>query len=565
MADIGELVVRIKADASQLEREMRRVNTVTQQQTQKISASLGALRSQFAGLIPALSAAAVVGFGRSAVDAAGHIKDLADRIGFASTTLLALRTPLDNSGSSLDEFSASVNRMNNMIGEAARGLNQEAVRAFDQLGLSVRKLQEMSPEEQFYAVTQAIMQLDSQAKIIEAGMNIFGRSFAAMLPLLKEYSGNMREAVEATGKIATKEDIDRLDQFGDALKKTWNDAQEYAIKYLAVLLRIGDWMASSSTVESIFPQSVLAGSAYAQGKAGGSVSSVRPTLSDEDVASKFRAAMGGGSARGSNAGLLKPDKELESATRAYRDYLKAIEDENYLLHINEKERAGAKALLEAQTLAQKAHIKISEEDREKIVGMTNANEDLKKSMEEAARFSQELKDKFSDGLTDIVFGFDGATDAAKRFAEQIARMIVEKKITGPLADALVGTSSGGTGILDDIFGGGGGGGFLSGIGDFFGGFFAEGGRPPMGRPSIVGENGPELFIPDSTGTVVPNGGYGGGVSVTTVINISPGIQGTVQSELNRAIPSIVAAAQNSTLAAIEKGGRAAQIVGKRNG
>jgi hypothetical protein len=51
--------------------------------------------------------------------------------------------------------------------------------------------------------------------------------------------------------------------------------------------------------------------------------------------------------------------------------------------------------------------------------------------------------------------------------------------------------------------------------------------------------------------------------VTTVINISPGIQGTVQSELNRAIPGIVAAAQTGTLAAIEKGGRAAQIVGKR--
>ena len=33
--------------------------------------------------------------------------------------------------------------------------------------------------------------------------------------------------------------------------------------------------------------------------------------------------------------------------------------------------------------------------------------------------------------------------------------------------------------------------------------FAEGGRPPPGKPSVVGEKGPELFVPDKPGTVVP--------------------------------------------------------------
>ena len=34
--------------------------------------------------------------------------------------------------------------------------------------------------------------------------------------------------------------------------------------------------------------------------------------------------------------------------------------------------------------------------------------------------------------------------------------------------------------------------------------FAEGGRPDPGKISIVGEKGPELFVPDSAGTVIPN-------------------------------------------------------------
>lgn len=34
--------------------------------------------------------------------------------------------------------------------------------------------------------------------------------------------------------------------------------------------------------------------------------------------------------------------------------------------------------------------------------------------------------------------------------------------------------------------------------------FADGGSPPVGVPSMVGENGPELFIPKTAGTIVPN-------------------------------------------------------------
>jgi hypothetical protein len=34
--------------------------------------------------------------------------------------------------------------------------------------------------------------------------------------------------------------------------------------------------------------------------------------------------------------------------------------------------------------------------------------------------------------------------------------------------------------------------------------YAEGGRPPVGKPVIVGEKGIELFIPDESGTIIPN-------------------------------------------------------------
>jgi lambda family phage tail tape measure protein len=63
-----------------------------------------------------------------------------------------------------------------------------------------------------------------------------------------------------------------------------------------------------------------------------------------------------------------------------------------------------------------------------------------------------------------------------------------------------------------------GGSFLSGLLGF-----AGGGNPPVNKPSIVGENGPELFVPKTAGTVIPNGAMGGSqqtVNNNTVYNIS---------------------------------------------
>ena len=50
--------------------------------------------------------------------------------------------------------------------------------------------------------------------------------------------------------------------------------------------------------------------------------------------------------------------------------------------------------------------------------------------------------------------------------------------------------------------------------------FEKGGRPPVGRPSLVGEAGPELFVPNSAGTIVPNNQLGGGQPVNVNFNIN---------------------------------------------
>lgn len=79
---------------------------------------------------------------------------------------------------------------------------------------------------------------------------------------------------------------------------------------------------------------------------------------------------------------------------------------------------------------------------------------------------------------------------------------------GSLTSGLSGIFSGVGGLFSGLFGGGGGGGGImslisTGL-SLFGGFFADGGSVSARTPIIVGERGPELFIPPVNGEIISN-------------------------------------------------------------
>ena len=48
--------------------------------------------------------------------------------------------------------------------------------------------------------------------------------------------------------------------------------------------------------------------------------------------------------------------------------------------------------------------------------------------------------------------------------------------------------------------------------------YADGGSPEVNRPSIVGERGPEIFVPRTAGTIIPNHTLNNMGSTTNVTN-----------------------------------------------
>ena len=77
-------------------------------------------------------------------------------------------------------------------------------------------------------------------------------------------------------------------------------------------------------------------------------------------------------------------------------------------------------------------------------------------------------------------------------------------------------------------------------------FMADGGPVSAGRSYVVGERGPEMFVPKSAGDIIPNNKMGGGsggssANQTIVFNVSPGVPEAVRREVAAMIPTITRA------------------------
>lgn len=582
MATLEELVVRIKADASQLEREMKRASGVVQQSTDKMKGSVSGLTNAFRGLLPAITGAALVGFAKQAVDTAGRMNDLAGRIGFANSTLAALEGGLADSGASLDEFAASINLMNANIGQAVSG-NVQLQEAFQRLGLSVHELKTLSPEQQFYAIGTALSSLKTQYEQTELGRAIFGRGFAALIPLLKEANGDLEKtvgAIKATGDALSGETLARVDAFGDAMGRAGREIRDQFLGALDAVLRLTSAVSSLGPTASQSSDARLSNYGIPSASADAKATAAQARSRIDAYQAKQRAmgfpaaaAFLGNQQYGPNAvknygTAFGPAQKQAGGAKGLSDAekeLNRIRQEGEL--ITERNRTAYEkyslAVQEAQKALKAGAIDQTTYQRELIRLQHELSDETTRGMETATEATDELavsiRSSLSNAFEDAIFDAKNFSAGMTSILDGIARQIARKGFIDPLSNSL-------TGLIGNAFSGGNSlpwqksGGILSGIGSMLG--FADGGSPPVGVPSIVGERGPEIFVPKTAGMVVPNHALGGSnVTVQNTWNIGDGV---TQRQLAGLIPQIEARTMAAVAASIEQGGRMSRLVNRKS-
>lgn len=153
--------------------------------------------------------------------AGDEVAKMAKRTGFGVETLSELRHVAKLSGSSIESLEKGVKRMSSTIEDAKDGL-ETYTRSFDKLGLSVDEIARMAPEEQFWAIANAIADLEDPTTRAALAMDFFGRAGTDMLPMLaagEQGIAAMRQEAHDLGLVFTEEAAVASEKFQDAITK----------------------------------------------------------------------------------------------------------------------------------------------------------------------------------------------------------------------------------------------------------------------------------------------------------------------------------------------------------
>ena len=225
-------------------------------------------------------------------------------------------------------------------------------------------------------------------------------------------------------------------------------------------------------------------------------------------------------------------KTLEEGNKAMREEIELIGKNAEAQAAIEQARLSSAIAIKEEQLARSANTEfLSREsaalqeqirlltERRDLVGMKGAAEKLADDAKKTEDLAKSIGAAFSSSFEKAILDGDKLSDVLKGLAKDILSLTLRQAFTAPMAEAI---GKGVSGFdFSSIFGA---------IGGLFGGKFADGGSPPVGKVSLVGERGPELFVPNTAGKIIPNHALGGGGGAVTVIqNFTVGDVATVST------------------------------------
>jgi len=445
-----------------------------------------------------------------------NLAKASSRLGLTVNQIQSLQFAASQTGASAEELEKGLTRFSRNISEASTGIGT-GVKAFEALGISVTNADgSLKPtNELLNEVSDRLSGIKDPADKVRIAFDLFGRSGVNLVNTLQAGSGELNKLRDEFNSVTlqlTSQDAKAVEEANDLFDKLGRTFVSFGQKITSFILPPLARLAKFLTVL------VVTGFANAI-----------------EAARNFLNFFVTGYNKIANLVGLDPTekfgfgKELEQNLRNIAAAFDKVEEEANTIRIPINRTA---------------------------IGFERVKNAVKETQPELSSLQQSFKDvgdrgikSLEDSLVGVIEGTKSAKEAFKDMARSIIsdliRLAIQKQITGPLYGAL---------------------------GSFFTGqanattvpaFMAKGGTATGGTPYIVGEKGPELFVPGRTGTVVPNNqlSSGGGVTINQTINVTTGVQQTVRTEIANLMPRIAQASKQAVLESRQRGGSFATAFG----
>ena len=501
-----------------------------------------------------VAAGAAAGMGlliKQSVNATDALAKTASRIGTTTRELQKLQFASEISGLTIEQSNMALQRFSRRAAEAARGTG-EAQGVIRELGLDARELAKAPLSDAMLMLADAFENVEGGTQKLRIAFKLFDSEGAGMVTMLNQGSEAMRELfneAEALGFLLSANAVAGVEETQDAFTRLAYVLAGLRDQFVAVIAPAIQFVTDKLTA-------FIAKNSDAQGSLE---TFARETIADFILglasATQGIAVITGAISTFGNY-IIELLNGISSAINTF------FELEESLSHIDFRFGDTSIKMQEFTDFL----IQLAEQTR----NATGAQEDFNKELENTPNIFQRISDAmqlainqipeidqlitnftrgamstFTQAFTDAITGAKSFADAVKDMARSIInsliKMLIQYYITKPLFDAITGFV-GGMGSTDPIN-------TPTGVGQL-----AVGGPASAGRPYLVGENGPELFIPSAGGQVVPNGRMGGGATVNQTINISTGVAQTVRAEVLNLMPQIAESAKAAVADSRMRGG-----------
>lgn len=566
MSSIGDaLQVVIGADADPLIRGLKAAEGALNQFNKNASRAFDTVSAAAEGMNELMGVAVTGGLAyllKRTLETTEALKNQADALGLNVEKFQLLSLMAQQNGVDAESMNTALARLSAKLGEAAANVGSASL-SFQRWQISIRdsngNIRQL--DDVLYSVANRIKSIADPTLRAAMMQELFGKNSLALVNMLRDGAEGMRameDRAKSLGSILSqdlvekgKEANEQLDLMGKVLSTKLSAAILDVLPNLKSLTSVLDALnyathGFNNLMEGLKPTSDRSMERLVDDltRINAEISDLREQLAkpvlnngglDKAVRQKYteprlaeleyqrnyiyslmdekskqlpRIDIPAGKTASISGGFMPGNPE---ATRALDNYLKKLQQQHDLASLTERDAYIQKALIEAESIARTQNIKLTDDYIEKVKEASAANYDQAEAIKNIKQASQEMSSAFTSNAMDILDGTKSITDGFLNLAKTLEQVFLKAALTKPLEN-----------FLSNSFGGSDGGGIFSAL---FGGYRASGGPVSAGVPYVVGERGPEFFVPNNSGTIIPNNalggrGNGGGISMTWNISVS---------------------------------------------
>lgn len=152
-----------------------------------------------------------------------NLVHVSERTGITVEALSELSFAADQCGVEMDALETGIRKMQKTIVSAAKG-SSEAQQALGMLGLTIKDLDGLSPDEQFKRIADRLSQIEDPTIRAAMAMQVFGKNGTALLPMMiagAEGIDALCKQARALGLTISTEDAEAAHGFSRALEVLW--------------------------------------------------------------------------------------------------------------------------------------------------------------------------------------------------------------------------------------------------------------------------------------------------------------------------------------------------------